>query len=263
MKLPKLIVSDLDGTLVKEAVSVLPQDTVEILDRLQALGIPFAVSSGRQAASLQQVFDSLAQPPLIIALNGGVICRGEELLYEDPMPRQIALQLAREAAQRPQVNVILETFKMCWAYHVTKEFTSDLDVRKYRYQVIEDLEQVQGQVVKVACSTKNDIDGLQHWAEGRCEGGIKAARSGDYWVDFNVADKGKGLRSACRALGIETDDVIAFGDNLNDALMLSTAGKGYAVAGSLLAATGKVETCASVQAVLEKICEEAEKKLAF
>lgn len=51
------------------------------------------------------------------------------------------------------------------------------------------------------------------------------AAAGPDWVDFGLADKGKGLRELCAGLGIHPEEVVAFGDNWNDAAMLETAGR--------------------------------------
>ena len=47
---------------------------------------------------------------------------------------------------------------------------------------------------------------------------------------FTLADKGKGLRGLCAALGADLSETVAFGDNWNDAPMLEAAGTGYLMA---------------------------------
>ena len=263
MKIPKLIASDLDGTLVEEGAGALPPALVERLDRLQELGIPFLVSSGRQAASLQTIFAPLKRHPLILALNGGALFQGERLLFQDPIPQRTALEIAGTAAAREGVYVILETARECWVYGTHTPLKELLEQRQYHVRVIDDLGAVTGQVIKVACYTQRDADAMERWALENSPDGIKAARSGATWVDFNVADKGKGLSKTCELLGIAPEDCMAFGDNLNDAPMLDTAGSGFAVPGSILAGTGRFPVCSSVEAVLKKICDEAEKTLAI
>ena len=56
------------------------------------------------------------------------------------------------------------------------------------------------------------------------------AAAGPDWVDFGLADKGKGLRELCAGLGIHPEEVVAFGDNWNDAAMLETAGTAWLMA---------------------------------
>ena len=59
-----------------------------------------------------------------------------------------------------------------------------------------------------------------------------AAVAGAEWLDFTLADKGTGLTQLCAALGVELDQVMAFGDNFNDAPMLSIAGAPYLMEGA-------------------------------
>lgn len=258
--MPKLIMSDLDGTLVPEGSGALPQRLIDTLDRLQRAGIPFAVSSGRQHASIRRVFRCLEQEPLIVSLNGGCICRGDDCLYTDPMPQEAALAVAREASELPHCDVILETRDQCWVYNSTNGVDGELEVRQYHFAHVARLEDVQGEVIKVACYLTRDIDGFLSEAQRRWGQQLIVARSGERWVDFNVADKGKGLRAACQVLGIRPEETVAFGDNLNDAAMLTAAGVGWAVTGSNLERQGGFPTCDHPLTELEKILREIEKR---
>ena len=260
MKKPKLILSDLDGTLVPEGEGSLPPELVEVIDRLQRLGISFAVASGRQYASLQRVFSSLEQPPLIAALNGGCIFQGDACLFTDPMPQEAALEISRQAAEWPGCEVILETAEECWVYRSRGAMVPQLERRRYHFVQIGDLAQLSGAVVKVACYLPNGgVEELLDWGQAHWGSQVKVVRSGECWVDFNVSDKGKGLKAACDLLGISTREVLSFGDNLNDLPMLALAGQSYAAPGSLLAETGQFPACPDILRLLEKICADAEK----
>lgn len=264
MKVPKLIVSDLDGTLAPEGVGTLPSRVVEAIDRLNRVGIPFAVSSGRQHASLRRVFAPLTQPPLIISLNGGCICRGDDCLYTDPMPRRAALEIARQASRFPGCDVVLETREQCWVYQGNNGVVEDqLVSRQYHYAVIQDLAELSGEVIKVACYVTRNMEDFLAAAQRDWSGQVTVARSGAFWVDFNVSDKGKGLEAVCRLLGVDPADTVAFGDNLNDASMLAAAGQGYGAAGGNPALLARFPVCLDPVSELEKISSMAEKKLAI
>ena len=56
--------------------------------------------------------------------------------------------------------------------------------------------------------------------------------AGPYWIDTTFANKGIGVRSICRTLGIDPADVMAFGDNYNDVSMLDIVGTPYIMDGS-------------------------------
>lgn len=259
----KLIVSDLDGTLVPEGAGTLPEELVDTLDRLQAGGIPFAVSSGRQHASLRRVFQPLRIQPYILSLNGGCICKGDECLYMDPMPQQAALTIARQAAQLPYCDVILETREQCWVYRSRNGVPQELDIRQYHYAEIEHLEQVRGQVIKVACYLTEGLErfvteNLVRWGS-QCN----VARSGERWVDFNVSDKGKGLKALCSLLGVNPVETVAFGDNLNDRPMLAAAGTGWVAPGGNPQLRKEFPTCEDPRQEMEKILLRSQKTLAF
>lgn len=263
MDLPKLIISDLDGTLVPEGAASLPEHLVEVIDRLQRAGIPFAVSSGRQYVSLRRVFEALEQPPVIAALNGGCLCRGGECLYSDPMPQQAALDIAEAAARRPDCDVILETVEECWVYRSKGLVAPQLERRRYRFTEIDDLGCLTGEVIKVACYLPHGVEDFLRWAQAHWSTTVKVVRSGEYWVDFNVSDKGKGLLALCRLLGVAPEDTVAFGDNLNDAAMLEAAGEGYAAPNSNPDLARQFPICSDIPAELEKFCVNAEKMLAI
>lgn len=255
----KLIVSDLDGTLVPEGAGALPQALVDTLDRLERGGIPFAVSSGRQHASLRRVFRPLAVEPYILSLNGGCICKGDQCLYEDPMPQEMALEIARAAAQLPHCEVILETPAECWVYGGKGQVEGELAKRQYHFASISSLDQVQGRVVKVACYLSQGVEAFQTMAQTRWGALCKVARSGACWVDFNCSDKGKGLLALCQILGIAPEDVVAFGDNLNDRPMLAAAGTGWVAAGGHPQLRQEFPTCPDPREEMEKILREREK----
>ena len=61
---------------------------------------------------------------------------------------------------------------------------------------------------------------------------VETTASGISFVEITGpgVHKAKGLQALCDDLGIAARDVIAFGDNRNDAAMLEWAGVGYAMA---------------------------------
>ena len=252
----KLIVSDLDGTLVPEGAGALPRELIGTLNRVQQGGIPFAVSSGRQHASLREVFRPLETEPYILSLNGGCICKGDQCLYTDPMPQEAALAIAEEAGRLPWCDVILETREECWVYRPSNGVAEGLDARRYHYAKIDRLEQVEGEVIKVACYLTAELEDFLARNQRRWGSVVKVSRSGERWVDFNTSDKGKGLLALCRLLGIDPAETVAFGDNLNDRAMLAAAGLGWAAAQGNPELRREFPVCADPRLEMEKILRE-------
>ena len=259
----RFVMSDLDGTLVPEGTCVLPQRLVDALNELQRCGIPFAASSGRQHASIRNVFRVLEEEPMIVSLNGGCICKGDECLYLDPMPRETALAIAAEAGTYPGCDVILETRDQCWVYVGENGIIPELDLRSYRYAPVTNLNEVEGEVIKVACYIPHGVEAFQKQAEAHWGYQVTVARSGGLWVDYNVADKGKGLRAACNLLGVDPEDTAAFGDNLNDEAMLAAAGQPFVAANGNPALLERYPVSEDPVADIEKISKNLKKRLAF
>ena len=89
----KLIVSDIDGTLVRDGENKINQELFDVIMRLKReKQIHFAAASGRQAASIEYTFAPIGKEIFYIAENGAYLgCLGRNLfLY--PMKRADAVE---------------------------------------------------------------------------------------------------------------------------------------------------------------------------
>ena len=87
----------------------------------------------------------------------------------------------------------------------------------------------------------------------------RVAVAGEKWLDFTAADKGKGVRALCRALGIGPEQVLAVGDNYNDVPMLELAGEPWIMEGANPELLRRFPRhCARVEGVLEQIGQRLE-----
>lgn len=62
---------------------------------------------------------------------------------------------------------------------------------------------------------------VPRWKAANC------AVAGPKWIDTTLANKGTGVQALCRALGMQPENVMAFGDNYNDVAMLDLVGHPY------------------------------------
>ncbi|MFV0452385.1 MAG: HAD family hydrolase, partial [Propioniciclava sp.] len=88
---PKLIVTDMDGTLLGPDGTI-PEAFWEVLAGLQEAGITFTVASGRQYPSLAQLFHH-PRGVVFIADNGGYAIRDGVELGTTPLSRASAEQV--------------------------------------------------------------------------------------------------------------------------------------------------------------------------
>ena len=80
----KLIVSDIDGTLVPEGSTDLNPEYLEVIKKLTEKGIVFAAASGRHASSINAVFQPVSERIYYVSDNGRVLCdvfRSRWILY--------------------------------------------------------------------------------------------------------------------------------------------------------------------------------------
>jgi len=66
----RLIISDIDGTLVPEGGSVVNPEYMVVIRKLLDLGVQFAAASGRQTSSIDAIFHELRDRIYYLGDNG-------------------------------------------------------------------------------------------------------------------------------------------------------------------------------------------------
>ena len=228
----RLVASDIDGTLLPYGETAIPAEIFQEIVRLEKRGILFCPASGRQYASLRKLFAPVADRVPFLCENGAVVYGPGSpgpVLGKTAMDRQSALALARDIHARPELEVLISgayTSYLCPKGEeiapLVRDFVGNNTVLLARP------EDMPEDVVKVSayCPALGPAAALAELAP-RWGGAFQAAVAGEVWLDFTLADKGKGLTQLCAALGIGLDEVMAFGDNFNDIPMLSIAGRPY------------------------------------
>lgn len=61
----KLVATDIDGTLIRESSSVLPEEIFDLIRELRKRDIYFAAASGRQYMGLKRLFAPVADQMLL------------------------------------------------------------------------------------------------------------------------------------------------------------------------------------------------------
>ena len=99
------------------------------------------------------------------------------------------------------------------------------------YQIIQDPSGIPEDIVKVSVYLHEGVEAyadrfVSRWEQANC------AVAGPFWIDTTLANKGIGVTSICKILGIDPADVMAFGDNYNDVSMLDIVGHPYIMDGA-------------------------------
>ena len=71
----KLVVSDVDGTLLRAKEQIVSQTVIAMIKELTKKGILFAAASGRCYSDLVRIFQEVKEEILFIASDGAVVDR--------------------------------------------------------------------------------------------------------------------------------------------------------------------------------------------
>ncbi|HEX6970074.1 MAG TPA: HAD family hydrolase [Micromonosporaceae bacterium] len=232
--LPRLIATDLDGTLLRDDESISAR-TADLLDRLTAEGRQVVLVTGRPIRWLQRVYEQLSMPLPAICANGAVVYDPVEdrVLRTHPLsPGRLAEVVRRLRAEVPEVRFAVEVTDGRELWHETgyPVYRQDEPVR-----LVDTPEELfSAPAVKLlARSGDHDAETFVRLVAGAVQGLAEATHSsysGLVEISAMGVTKAAGLAWFCDRHGLSADDVLAFGDMPNDLPMLTWAGRAVAVA---------------------------------
>ncbi|WP_320068950.1 HAD family hydrolase [Micromonospora sp. RTGN7] len=262
---PRLVASDIDGTLLGDDRMISPR-TRDALDRMSARGTPVVLVTGRPIRWLSLVYEQLAAPLPAICANGAVVYdpQTDKVLRADPLAPELLAEVAhRLRAEVPGVSFAVEigdSREMRHEAHYPLRWDADDELIR---AVTSPEELHSAPAVKLlARAGEQDPDVFVQVVAGALRGLAEATHSSyTGLVEISAAGvtKAAGLAWYCARLGIDQRDVLAFGDMPNDVPMLTWAGRGVAVANAhpaVLAIADEVTPANSedgVAAYLEKV----------
>ena len=231
--LPPMICSDLDGTLLPYGQSAVSGQALTLIRRLQARGVLFCPASGRQYTSLRRLFAPVAEGCVFLCENGAVVYKDGAVIAKTPMPRDLALAIARDMWQGSEGRGEVMLSGENTSYLMERGLGMLRRIREIgnRYRVIADPADIPEEIVKVSVYLPDGSAAyadrfVPRWRQAN------AAVAGPYWIDTTLANKGLGVQVLCRVLGLDPGQVMAFGDNYNDLPMLDAVGLPYIMDGA-------------------------------
>lgn len=236
----RLIATDIDGTLIRsDHRTISPRNRAAFAAASEA-GLLVTAISGRQPYSIAALVAGTALEGPAIGSNGSVAMNlvTRELYFEE---------LISVAAQTRLTHQMLERFPGLLAVSVRDGGNAYLAQHGYRGQQDPGTEEAAWQVEhrygdldevlaepSVKLVLKHPVAGpsdLLAVARELDVPGVHPTVSGAAFLEVAKAGvtKASGLASVCRQLGITPDEVLAFGDNVNDCEMLRWVGHGVAM----------------------------------
>jgi Cof subfamily protein (haloacid dehalogenase superfamily) len=226
--LPKLIATDLDGTLVHDDDTVSAY-THEVLDRVRAAGIRIVGATGRGPRLAELTRNDIRAADFLVLAQGGWV-----LDRTDPVPlraarlpgRDLARALRDLEAEVGPLSVMVEALD-----YDDAPLWGDFDP-SWRYPVVVEprsrAECMQHDVIKAfARSFDHHVDDLLAAAQRIVPAEVASVtQAGLDYVEICPpgVDKGTGLAVVAESVGVDPADVLVFGDMPNDLPMFAWAG---------------------------------------
>ncbi|MEV1144052.1 HAD family hydrolase [Micromonospora sp. NPDC049799] len=233
---PRLIATDIDGTLLRDDRTLSPR-TAAVLARLTARGTPVVLVTGRPIRWLKLVYEQLAEPLPAVCANGAVVYDpvDDEVLRADPLAPALLAEVARRLrAEVPEISFAVEIVDSREMRHEA-HYPLRWDADHAAIRAVETPEELLAApaVKLLARAGEQDPDAFVALVAGAVAGLAEATHSsysGLVEISGAGVTKAAGLAWYCARHGIDAADVLAFGDMPNDLPMLTWAGRAVAVA---------------------------------
>lgn len=229
----KLVVSDLDGTLLRKGKQALEPETLELIRRMQEQGILFIAASGRQYPNMYRLFESVADNMYFICENGSLVMHQEKVCSKKSIKKSIGMELIHEILETEEAEVLVSGETTSYIIPKKKSYQEFLiNMVKNNITTITNPEQIQEDFIKISAfwqgypSVPQDM--VEHY-RGKYRDRLQVVVSGNEWLDFIPLDAGKGsaLNYLMDDLNISKEETMVFGDNENDISMLLLTPNSY------------------------------------
>lgn len=227
----RLVVSDLDGTLLPAHDRQLPDRCFEIVRALRARNIAFAVATGRCYSDCRRLLAPVAGEIGYVASDGAAVFLGNQLLQSFPLDRTAAMTLAAEGYDQPGVETLLVGRYTTYCRPKTPAFANRVRSALHGHlQVVEHYGQVEEPILKVSFHHPDSTDFFDRCVT-RWQNRAQVAYAANGWLELVApgVDKGSGLRVLMEHLEAEPAETAAFGDGYNDRALFEAAGESWAV----------------------------------
>lgn len=226
----KAVFFDIDETLYQKETDYLPETVIPALQQLQQAGIIVGIATGRVQASFPAKVSELVKKlniDTLVCSNGQFVMSKGEIIRNAALPTEKVRQLLDYLIEQEIDYCVLNNDKLCVS-NITPKLKGALDPITTHYQVdphYADHHPVL-QILSFHDQTKDHLFKNIPQLEG-----LKTIRWHEDSVDIfeSAGSKAFGIQQVAEHLGFTMENVMAFGDGLNDVEMLSQVGVGVAM----------------------------------
>ncbi len=233
----RMVITDIDGTLVKDGSRTLPPELVKTIGGLLDRGVYFVAASGRSKVSMERLFGPLKERIYYAACNGTLMGSSQKLLFAESLERKLLHEILADVRTLKDTVPFLTGADVMYADSDEEEV-----IRWLREGYQEDITQVADmsampeEFVKLSVYDKKHRSGetFRSFCE-KWKGAVSASTAGAMWLDIyrQGVNKGTAARWYQDFFGITPQETLALGDQQNDVEMLKAACCSYAVGNAI------------------------------
>lgn len=217
----KLIVSDVDGTILTNGETAVSERVLASINKLKQAGKKVAVASGRTYGSLEKLFASVKEDLYFICCDGAVIIQNDKVIY----CKQISVGDVIDVIRRPEYGdygILLCTPKIPYVIQGSEDFAITAETQSGEETFyVEKLYDIKEPIVKIAVWSK---DGRAE-SVGFMPKSLRVAYNVGEWCEYTsaISNKGLAVSDLQMRMYLTKFDTAAVGDGVNDIEMMKKA----------------------------------------
>jgi Cof subfamily protein (haloacid dehalogenase superfamily) len=239
----KLIVSDLDGTLLddKGKISI---EVKELVRDLKNEGVTFSIATGRLHSAVLPAAEELSLNGPVISLDGALIKyhSNEKVIFESSLKKR-HVKKAIKLSEDYLVNIVLCHAGAIYYTDFNTVIPSLLSKYGAEYKKVESYEEFIGSTLEIVCasdmkdSLKKMNDSFQFPVSVGCSTSFFKSHSYEniFYLEIRKAgsNKGKGLKRLLKHFNLKPETAAVIGDWYNDITLFQTKAYKVAVANAI------------------------------
>lgn len=231
MKHVKLAASDMDHTLLTEQ-GQLPPGFYDCIHQLKELGVRFAIASGRPLYTLKKIFKGHDEL-VLISDNGGAIYLDGEDVFISLMENERCQEIIQFTEANTEAFAVLFGLDAAYVSKKYQKYEELLRIYITKIKFVDDLNQINVPTNKISilCPNKQSQKYYEELYDPQYGTEFSVTIGDQFWIDLTNqgVSKGSAMRFLGEKLGIDANQMMAFGDTYNDMEMLKAVKYSYVV----------------------------------